>query len=224
VVQLSARLRHLTTPVIAVGDFNFEEEHAEYEILTGLTGLRDAARIVGPPKDTLLAENPYRTGAEKGGARIDYAYCRDGAETSIAPRSVRRVFDGAFEIGGRRMTYSDHAGLLIDFDLSEGGAAAPAASPASIELARRLLTEGREEARGRRRSLRLAGGTGLALSTAGLAAVRRVGWSRRRLLRSAVLAGVALAGGGCLGLSELFLPDELEGFAEALRRLRRMAR
>jgi endonuclease/exonuclease/phosphatase family metal-dependent hydrolase len=224
VVEISGRVRDLATPVIAVGDFNFEPDHSEYDILTGLTGLRDAARSVGRMEDTVLAANPYRGKGDECGARIDYAFYRNSREISIAPRSVRRIFDGVFQIGERQLPYSDHAGLLIDFEISEGGSAAPVASDASIALARRLLAEGEREARRRRRSLRIAGGTGLAISSAGLVPVRRSSWSRRRLLRAALLGGGALVGGGCLALSEMFLPDELEGFNQAARRLDRMAR
>ena len=43
IVQLAMGSIETTDPVIAAGDFNFTEGQPEYQVLTGLTGMRDAA-------------------------------------------------------------------------------------------------------------------------------------------------------------------------------------
>ena len=227
VVQLAAALRALPRPLVAVGDFNFEERFEEHAVLTGLTGLEDVARALDRREDTVRWPGSDRPARGRAAARIDYVFCRSGREASLRPLGIERVLDRGVEIDGRAANYSDHAGLLADFELAAGelapgelvpgGVASPAVDPGAIALARRLLLEGRSAAAGRRSALRWSGAGGVAAAAIAVRPGLRTRLSRRQVL------GAGLAGGGCLFLSEEVRPAELDAFDATLRQLDALA-
>jgi endonuclease/exonuclease/phosphatase family metal-dependent hydrolase len=222
VVEIAARLRQITRPVIAAGDFNFQDMYQEYTVLTGLSGLRDAARDLDQRRDTVLRGPPYRADQRGSSARVDYIFGRSGSEQTLWSLHARRVFDQPIEIGGRDARFSDHAGVLVDFEIAPGGSPVPPPDRDALQLARRLLTEGRDRSHERRSGQRIAGVAGLvALPLAGTARRSRP-LSRRRFLRACCLGGAALAAGlgaGALWLSETFGTQELLSYDASLRTL-----
>lgn len=226
VVELAFASRATSDPVVAVGDFNFEERQPEYRVLTGLTGLRDAAAELGRREETLWRGNAYRR-AQQRGKRIDYVFLRNGARHALVPHQVERIFDEPIELTGRRASYSDHAGVLADLELvARDGTAAPP-EPAAIELARELLREGRALAERRQGERRAWAGAGLGVAVAAAAGVRAPPLTRRRLLRAS-LQGLGIAAlTPCLGfslLSEIFVKDEIRAFESLAGRLAELDR
>ncbi len=221
VVELAFASRATRDPVVAVGDFNFEERQPEYRVLTGLTGLRDAAAELGRREETVWKGNAYRS-AQHPGKRIDYVFLRDGARRALVPRLVERIFDEPIELTGRRGSYSDHAGVLAELELVDRDGTTAPPEPAAIELARELLREGRALAERRQRERRAWAGTGLGVAVAAAAGVRVPPLTRRRLLRAS-LQGLGIAAlTPCLGfslLSEVFVQDEIRAFEALAKRL-----
>lgn len=220
VVALAARIRETRRPVVAVGDFNFRDVDPEHGILTGLTGLRDAAAQRGARRATVLAANPYRR--EREGpldARIDYVFVRDGGDRSLRVVSVERVLDGAPPGPGAR-AFSDHAGVLAELEVAPGGAPLPAPDPAARARAEAILRAGQREARARRGDARVLAAAGLGAGALGAAGGRAL--TRRSLLR--VLAGGAAlvglpAGLGAGAFAETAIPAEIAAYDAALARL-----
>jgi endonuclease/exonuclease/phosphatase family metal-dependent hydrolase len=215
VVQLAARALDIAEPIVAVGDFNTVESEREYGVLTGLTGMRDAALEAGRPQPTKFHGNPYRS-RNSHDKRKDFVFVRDGHRARLRVRGAERVFDEVFPIRGRESSYSDHAGVLAELEIEPGpprnGAAA---DPGAVRAAAELLAEGRDEARLRRREGRALAGAGFGAALLAAAGLRGRSLSRRRLLRAS-LQGAALAalapGVGYSLLSEVFVPDELRAF------------
>ena len=222
VVQLAAALRAVPLPLVAVGDFNFEESFEEHAVLAGLTGLEDVALALDRREDTVRWPGSQRHEPGRAGARIDYLFFRSGREASLRPLAIERVLDRAALIDGRAQNLSDHAGLLAEFELAPGGVALPPVDPGAAALARRLLLEGREATVGRRSALRWSGAAGFAAALAA-APVLRSRLSRRRFLGASVAAVAGLAGGGSLFLSEEVRPAELDAFDATLRELDALA-
>jgi len=219
VVELAAALRPLPGPLVVVGDLNFEESFEEHAVLTGLTGLEDVATVLDRREDTVRWDGSVVRPLGRGGARVDYAFCRSGPGGTLRPLSLERVLDRTIELAGRTTNYSDHAGLLAELELAPGEAPPPALDPEAPALARRVLLEGRDAAAARRREQRWAGAGGLAAAAVALSPALRTRVSRRQLLVGSVAAIGALAGGGCLVLSEEVRPAELDAFDATLRRL-----
>src|SRR5262249_40765776 len=92
VVQLALGLRDGPHPVIALGDFTCGDGDPVYDVLLGLTGLRDVAVVLDRPEPTLLRSNPYASETRRTDQRIDLALARDGWDRRVVPRSVRRIF------------------------------------------------------------------------------------------------------------------------------------
>jgi endonuclease/exonuclease/phosphatase family metal-dependent hydrolase len=219
VVELALALGALPGPLVAVGDFNFEESFEEHAVLTGMTGLEDVARSLDRREDTVRWEGSVVRPLGRGGARVDYAFCRSGSGRTLRPLSLERVLDRTIELAGRTTNYSDHAGLLVELELAPGATSPPALDPEAPALARRVLLEGRSAAAERRSALRWTGAGGLAVAAVALTPTLRTRLSRRQLLGGSIAALAALAGGGCLVLSEEVRPAELDAFTATLRRL-----
>ncbi len=217
IVQLAVRLREIREPIIALGDFNFEDTSPEYEVLSGLTGLVDAGKSVGGLRPTLSPENPYRVDRPER-RRIDLIYLRDAGSLRVRARSVALAFDEGFDIDGQPATYSDHRGVLAELELDTRGAATPSpVDPAALALAGELLRDGRVRARERRRAERGRLFLGVSAATVALVARSRLA-TRRRFLRASLLGAGLVAAGPATGLSiltERLLPDEIDAF-EAL--------
>jgi endonuclease/exonuclease/phosphatase family metal-dependent hydrolase len=223
VVELAFRTRQTHDAIIAAGDFNFQEGQAGYDVLTGLTGLRDTAAEVEQRQPTVYRGNPYRFSQRKPDKRIDFIFRRDGDEVGVTTLRVERVFDEVFEFEGQRAGYSNHAGVLSEIDL-EPREARPAhrADRRAVELAMHLLSEGREEAAMRQHSGRVLAGTGLGGAVLALGALRVKPMTRRALLRRSLKAAGLAATVPALGyslLSEYFVPDEIAAFDAVAQRL-----
>ncbi|MDP7572464.1 MAG: endonuclease/exonuclease/phosphatase family protein, partial [Myxococcota bacterium] len=179
VVQLADHLRRIERPLILAGDLNLREESAEYSILTGLSGVTDAAAALDRRQDTWLPANPYTSEETDPPARIDYLFSRAGRERVLTPISIERVFDETIQIANRTAALSDHAGLIGEFEIAAGREPLAPVNPKALKMARTLVQEGRDEVQVRQRRQRAAGWFGLALFPASLFAAR---WSRRRFL------------------------------------------
>jgi hypothetical protein len=95
-----------------------------------------------------------------------------------------------------------------------------------VDLASRLLSEGREEAERRRSGSRALSGIGMVCAVAAAAGGRTESVNRRRFLQKSlrVAAVAALTPGiGYSVMSELVLPNELSAFDRAEESLDRLA-
>lgn len=223
IVELAVRVRETEDPIVATGDFNFEEDHVGYGVLVGLTGLRDTAAEVDRREPTVHRENAYRSSSPKKEKRVDYVFVRDGFRTGVATRRTERVFDELFTVDGHPASYSNHAGVLSDVDLVPRITASHyQPDRRAVELAGSLLTEGRSEAVRRQRHGRTLAGIGLGGAAVALGALQTRPMTRRALLRRTLQGAGMLALTPALGysiLSEYFVPNELEGFDAVAQRL-----
>jgi endonuclease/exonuclease/phosphatase family metal-dependent hydrolase len=223
IVELAIRARETEDPIVATGDFNFEEDEVGYGVLVGLTGFRDTAVEIDRRQPTVHRGNTYRSTSRKADKRIDYVFVRDGRHVGVRTRWVERVFDEPFVVDGRPASYSNHAGVLSEIEIVPGSAGSRhQPDRRAVELAGSLLTEGRSEAIRRQRSGRTLAGVGLGGAAVALGALRTPPLTRRRLLRRGLQAAGLLALTPALGysiLSEYFVPDELEGFDAIAQRL-----
>ena len=138
------------------------------------------------------------------------------------PVHVERVFDEPLELGGSPASYSDHAGVLAEIEISENRRPLEAPDRGAIELAAHMLSEGRAEAEQRQRGRRAWAGVGLGCAALASMGARSVDVSRRRLLRGSLqcAALAALAPGvGLSILSEVFVPSEIRAFEALATRL-----
>lgn len=226
-LQFAEALGASGLPLIAAGDFNLQAQEPHYGVLTLFASLRDVAEELEASVPTVLANNPYRS-APATEERIDYLFARDGADHSIAPLHIERSFDEFFEIEGRLSTYSDHAGLLADFEVrakETEGQRMPGNAP-TLARARAILRHEEQATAERSARRRAAGGAGLLLAAVAALGRRREAISRRRFLRSAA-GGVAALGAGA-GIGELGLGVDDRGaqrsaIARALHRLDTLA-
>jgi hypothetical protein len=223
-----------------VGDFNFGDHRPEYHVLTGLTGMRDTAVELDDLRSTVLRANPYRTKktqqtkrtqrfsrVQKLGKRVDYVFVRDGSKAAFRPLSLDRVFDEPIELEGRPGAYSNHAGLLAEVEAFPAQiASSTLLNRQAVDLASKLLSEGRQEAERRRSDGRALAGMGMACAAAAAAGGRTEPVSRRRFLqkslRVAAVAGLA-PGIGYTVMSELVVPNELIAFDRAEESLGQLA-
>jgi len=224
VVELAARIRETSDPIIAAGDFNFQEDQVGYTVLTGLTGFRDSAAEVANRQPTVFYGNAYRTNRRKPDRRIDYVFVRNGRDLGVDTHKSMRVFDETIEIDGQPAAYSNHAGVMAEFSIVPRAAVVPPPDPRAIELATQLIAEGRREAQRRQRSNRALAGAGVGGAALALCGLRSKPMTRRKLLRNALqAAGLAAITPGVAYsiLSEYFVPDELAGFEAVAQQLSR---
>jgi endonuclease/exonuclease/phosphatase family metal-dependent hydrolase len=223
-IQLAARHAVSEMPLVVVGDFNFRENEPDYRVLTGLLGLRDTAVELESRQDTTLTSNPYRK--SRFSRRKDYIFVRDGASRSLAPQSISRAFDAPLRVDGRDAAYSNHAGLIVDFEI--GGAAncaARADDPSIFALAADLLDVGKQLAKDRRTGERQLSGLGVGVAAlAGLTMLPKP-VSRRRMLRMSLGASALAAltpGVGFSLVSEVLVQDEIAAFKQAAEQLAKL--
>lgn len=226
IVQLAVGTLHLEIPVIATGDFNFNETDSGHRVLTGLTGFRDLAAESNQRQPTVYRQNAYRRGRSKPDKRIDYVFARNGSAHAVRTRWIRRIFDQAVEIDGRPASYSNHAGLLADLEIiPELGSGPGLPNADAVALARTLLAQGRDEARIRQQGQRSWATVGVAGAVAARAGVRGLSTTRRRFLRQALRGSALLSLTPAVGLSilsEFFVPDELRAFDDLTAKLARV--
>jgi len=223
IAELALASRELQHPVVMLGDFNFGDDNPEHAILTGLTGLSDVAAELDTPSATVLRENPYRAYSRKPDRRVDYVFARDGGGTAVVPLRTRRVFDERLDLDGAPASCSNHAGVFAELELVPGaGRALAGPSPSAVSLASQFLSEGRHQAKQRRRGDRAWAGAGLGAAALASLGMRAPRVSRRRLLRTALQAGALLAltpGVGFSIVSEVLAPEELRAFDQLAARL-----
>ena len=227
IVELASGIAGIRDPLLVAGDFNLDDSHEEYGVLLGLTGTRDGAAELGVRTPTVYRANPYRASSSKPDRRIDLLLARSGSAAGLRIRRVERCFDDLFRHHDREIACSNHAGMLIDFELVPGaGSPVPPVDPAAVATAARLLGEGRALARSYRRDGRLAAGAGLGAAVVATAGVHSGPVTRRRLLRGALHAAGLASLAPVLGfsfVSEVLAPGELQAFDELAARLARMA-
>ena len=221
IIELASALRRVREPVVVLGDLNLRDIDAEYRVLLGLTGLRDAAVESGRREATVDGANPFRNKGREP-KRIDYVLVRDGRTAGLRVSGLHRSFDAIFDAGGRTASFSNHAGLIAEIELH--GAPRPTAGPdaGAIDLAATLLAEGRARTEKQRSGARIAAGAGWAGGLLATFGARDPRLSRRALLRTAVqLGGLAALtpGVGYTLVGEVFAPNELRAFDQLLDRL-----
>jgi endonuclease/exonuclease/phosphatase family metal-dependent hydrolase len=226
-IQLATYHAGTDEPLIAVGDFNFLEGEPDYRVLTGILGINDAAAVLDRRQATTSGSNPYRDPTARG-RRKDYIFARDGLRQGIVLRDMRRVFDEPLEFHGGPAAYSNHAGLVVEFEMGglPGSPQVPA-DPEIVALASELLAQGKKLAKRRRKGGRQLSGVGVSVAAAaGLGMVpRRV--SRRRMLRTSLGAACLLAltpGVGVSYLTEVLVQDDIRTFKRAEEQLALLAR
>ena len=226
VVQLAIDLLTTSDPIVAVGDFNFQEGQPEYAVLTGLTGMRDVAAALDRRQPTVFRGNRYRAGSSKPDRRIDFVFTRDGSGRGLSGRHSQRIFDEPLTREGRSITYSNHAGVLAEIDMSRrSGAGIAAPAHRAVTLASRLLSEGRADAERRQRGGRGWAGLGIGGAALASAGLRMPAMSRRRMLRASLSGAALLAltpGVGMSILSEVFVPSEIRAFDALAAHLKRV--
>jgi len=228
IVQLAASLAEIRDPLLVMGDFNLCEQDPEYAVLTGLTGMRDAAAEVGHRLPTVFRGNPYRQARKKPDRRIDLVFLRGGSEHQIRARDAERIFDEPLDLGGRPAACSNHAGVLIEAEVvREAALSSQLPDVGALALAAELLRKGRFEAERRRLDERTTSCVGVGL--AGVAAlggrVPRV--RRRKFLRIGLRSTALLALTPSVGLSVLsegFRSGEIHAFDHAAAHLAKLER
>jgi len=226
IVQLASSAVHIEDPIIALGDFNFDEGMDEHAILTGLTGLRDVAIELDQRDPTVWKGNAYRFGRSKPGRRIDYVFVRDGLHQGITARHVGRAFDEVLDLPGGPASYSDHAGVMAEVVLGGAPQPIPPPSPHVVALASALLAQGVADAHRRQRGGRALAGAGFAGAVLASAGMRSRPLNRRRFLRAGLQTAGLLAitpSIGCGILSEVFAPSEIRAFEAVKDRLAGLA-
>ncbi|MFT5443604.1 MAG: endonuclease/exonuclease/phosphatase family metal-dependent hydrolase [Myxococcota bacterium] len=225
IIQLASHVRNADEPLVLVGDLNFGEGSPEYQVLTGITGMRDCAAELDNRFATVLCKNPYRAMKRnpRPDKRIDYVFVLDGASKALRARTLERVFGHAAEDDGEAFAYSNHAGLLAEVEAHAGAPVSPPSfERAAVDLASRLLSEGREEAERRREGGRELSGIGLACAVAAVAVGNSERVNRRRLLKRALRGAAVVALTPSIGYSvmfELLVPGELSAFDRAQKSL-----
>jgi endonuclease/exonuclease/phosphatase family metal-dependent hydrolase len=192
IVELVARAHRANEPVVAVGDFNFRERHTEYRIWTGLSGFRDAAVESDTRLPTVFPGNPLKERLTS--RRIDYVFVRDGAERGMGALRTSRAFDGLLEHEGAPATYSDHAGVLAELELTPRPVTPRwSPDPEAARMARRHLDRARSRTERRNRTDRLIAGTGMLAALGTAAGLRDTRVTRRRLLQRTLQVGALAA-------------------------------
>lgn len=221
IIQFCAAIAEITDPVIAVGDFNFEEDDDAYRVLSGLTGLTDIAALLDRRQITSLADNPYHR-SNHTDRRIDYVLCRNGTRFGLRPVSIRRVYDKRLDFDGEPGAYSDHAGLLAEIEIDGVAEVRNTVDAGALMIGAKLLEAGRVVSNRRQRRQRTAATGALATGLGALAGVPRAGRSRRRFLAN----GLRLASGlgfaiflEQAGLSEVMIRREHASYDFAERQL-----
>ena len=221
-IQMAASFMDQAEPVVALGDFNFQEGEPDYQVLTEILGMADVAVALESRQNTTLKTNTYRNSSGIS-RRKDYVFARSGREQALVPRAVTRIFDDRLEIDGEPANYSDHAGLVVDFEVQRAPAATrPTPSGDVFDLAARVVAEGESLAAERQSGSRRISGVGIGLAAVAALSTMPKGMSRRRLLRG-TLAGAALLaltpGVGFTIVSEVLVPDDIRAFQDAAAQL-----
>ncbi len=200
-LQLVGAVDRLEGAAILGGDFNCTPGDPEYRIFVELTGAREVGSPAGS-HPTISRANYYKRGREDPDKRVDHLFVR-AAGRGWEASEQRLLFAEPVRIRGGARSLSDHFGFRarIRIDRLAPELAAREAlqtarpSPETLDLARRLLGEGRAEVNRRERKHFWHAGAwvGTAALAAGLR--RRSPIDRRRFLRgtAGLIAGLSLA-------------------------------
>ena len=222
-IQLAAWVAKASGPVVVLGDFNFGEGQPEHTVFTALTDLRDVAAELDRRRPTVDRSLYYRRNSSKPERRHDMVFVRDGASTGLRTRSLTRLLDERIDFDGRPGGYSNHAALRAELEISPSLFAAPRQSIRGVvEMASRLLAQGREDACQRQSDARALSSAGIACGLVAGVSLRGRKLSRRRLLRNSLRAAALVALAPAVGLpifTEVVVPDEIEAFDEAAAQL-----
>lgn len=224
-IQIAAHFAGRAEPVALLGDFNFREGEPDYQVLTEILGMADVATVLEKRQNTVLHTNVYRR-ASMTDRRKDYVFVRSGGDRDLVPRAVARSFDDRFEIDGEAANYSDHAGLIGDFEIQQAPRATrPVPAEDVFDLAERVLAEGESLAAERQSGNRRLSGAGIGFAALAALSARPKRLSRRKLLRSA-LSGAAILGltpgVGFSIVSEVLVPDDIRSFRNAATQLAKL--
>jgi sphingomyelin phosphodiesterase 2 len=197
-------------PLILLGDLNMRPEQFAYRALLQQAAITDAYSVsnFGEPGYTYSPANPYASG-EAFEKRLDYVLYRKGGSPALKPLSAQVVFKEK-PISSRSKGYTDHYGVLVEFELianSKEEAEKPGDTSALLDETAGLLRIALVKAR-RRRSSRLL----RMLASAGMLAVQ---FRYRLLFRSLVTFFMALE----LWLALLVLPEEIHALEGLLSEL-----
>jgi endonuclease/exonuclease/phosphatase family metal-dependent hydrolase len=222
IIQIAAQTEQTKVPLVLLGDFNFLEGEDDYQLLNGLTSVRDVAAELSLRRPTAAADNPYRASTKDW--RKDFVFARDCRKQGLKALKIERIFDDPIQIAGGRAAYSDHYGLAAELSLVEPIKRLPISVPEPHQLGERLLLEGRHLSETRRqdqRSMSIVGaGTAIACSAS---AQQITGRSTRRMLLRGLLATGAIGALTPSLLSEILIPQEIRAFENAQATLARLS-
>lgn len=220
-IQMAASVTR-PEPVVVLGDFNFREGEPDYQMVTDILGLEDVAVVLDNRQNTTLNTNVYRNSSGIP-RRKDYVFSRNGRDRAIVPRTVDRTFDARLDIDGRAANYSDHAGLLVEFEIrASEGAARTTPTADAFDLIEQVLAQGESLAAERQSGQRKMSGVGLGLAAVAALSATPKRMSRRKMLRGSLATAAALAltpGVGLSIVSEVLVPDDIRAFRDAAARL-----
>ena len=222
VIQIAARIEQINVPLVLLGDFNFLEGEDDYQVLIGLTSVRDVAAELSLRRPTAAAANPYRASAKTW--RKDFVFVRDCRERGLSALKIEPIFDDPIQIAGGLAAYSEHYGLAAELALVEPSEPVPVAVPETRQLAERLLREGGYLSEARRHDHRSMAIVGVGTAIACSAGARQIsGRSTRRMLLRGLLATGAVGALTPSLLSEILIPQEVRAFENAQATLARLS-
>jgi hypothetical protein len=192
-------------PAILAGDLNATPGDVEFQVVEAGAGLAPAADSFD----------------------IDAVLYRSGADVVLRPLGARRVLVDPVDLGdGTRMPLSDHAGVLVEFQLeraAETSPASPAAPPprrrwADVSPRAAALVRAAMSSSLSTRRWAAAGATALVVLAAGFVVARRRRPAHRVPWR-ALCALALLVSGYVAYLALVYAPDRMAGLEHAARML-----
>ena len=128
-------------PLIVLGDFNARPDQLSYRIFQTLSGMTDCYTALRPDDKGLTHWTRWGHNQFPGGRRIDYVFVRYGAQTSLIPVKTHFAFvtdqngdAGLYSVNGRA-TFSDHRGMVVEFEIRHNQKPAnrsPKSSPTEV--------------------------------------------------------------------------------------------
>ena len=165
--------------------------------------------------------NHYKRKRRGPDKRIDYAFVRRGRSVEVRPQSCELLFQTPMDLGRRVRPISDHYGLACEIEVGPGSGALTSlvpADPEAVDLAHRLLSEGRAELSRSESGHFKAAGSWLAGAAAAMVIRRNDRVSRRRFMHRALgfaaIAALAPAA-GFTALAHLDVSKKLRAFDAA---------
>ncbi len=201
-LEASRHMRATSGPIPAVltCDLNCYPDDLTYQTIVGSAGLVETYSASHPEggEDAVTDRNGYATIHPP--ARFDYIFARSGTAGTLSVAHSRFVLGGAPDPNPDGVAgYSDHYGVLTEFELASGPEAAlteSATEPALWSSIGDFLGLGIHRNRTQRRRASLAAAAASVTSAALLRSGKaRPAGSGARVLVTALLAGLLVAGG-----------------------------